>query len=406
LYSQEIDTVKLNSLLKQGEDLNSEAIIIYQGDSLVTETYFGIGDPNRLIETMSCTKSIVGLAIICLLDDGLIDSLQTPIYVYYPEWNIGQKKQVTINHLLTMTSGLNSEPFSGEVNDYIDLAVNSEMVYEPGERFEYNNKSMSLIVGIIKKITGKPMDIYIAERLFKPLDIDTFRWLQDSAGNPQGMSGCRLKPKDFIKIGLLLLNNGNYNGKQIISEKNISKLVEPSEENLRYGRLWWLEYEHCKLVIKEEFILELIRLGIAQKTIDQISKIVELYLTDDYNPKLDVDSFQRFYKYHKEIEFIFRKLAAKLKPNSLVEIFENVAPENRFTKTLYLGEIDGFVASGSFGNYIVVDPSTKIVALRVYGDLSILHKMTRTDSSQKKYKRNEEHFFDFIKLVFDLTTTE
>ena len=66
------------------------------------------------------------------------------------------------------------------------------------------------MAGVIEKITHKRMDIYIGERLFKPLGIEDFTWTLDSVGNPHTMSGCQIKPKDFVKIGLLLLNKGQY----------------------------------------------------------------------------------------------------------------------------------------------------------------------------------------------------
>jgi len=156
LCAQEINHEKLASLLEQAEDLNSEAVIIYQGDSLITENYFGVGNPDTLIETMSCTKSIVGLAVICMLDDGLIDSLQTPVHIYYPEWNVGPKKKITIEHLLTMTSGLQNYPRTDvEIYpspDFVQLALIADLTENPGVKFRYNNKHQERLSGTYRSV--------------------------------------------------------------------------------------------------------------------------------------------------------------------------------------------------------------------------------------------------------------
>lgn len=187
-YGQKVDGAKLQTLLKKAEETHSEAVIIYQDNQLVAEKYFGIGKPDVKIEAMSCTKSIVGLAVACLLTDGLIKSLDTPVADFYPEWKQGQKHLVTIRHLVNMTSGMQNNPnASVEIypsDNFVQLALAAELSKRPGEAFEYNNKSLNLMVGIIMKITGKRMDDYIGERLFKPLEITDYSWTLDNAGNP------------------------------------------------------------------------------------------------------------------------------------------------------------------------------------------------------------------------------
>lgn len=174
-YGQGIDQTRLDSLLKKSEEAHSEAVIIYEDDQLVAEKYFGIGQAGNKIESISCTKSIVGLAVACMLTDKPIQSLDTPIADYYPEWKQGQKKLITIRHLVNMTSGIqNDTNASVEIypsNDFVQLALAAELSKKPGESWEYNNKSLNLTAGVIQKTTGKRMDDYIGEIFFKPLNI-------------------------------------------------------------------------------------------------------------------------------------------------------------------------------------------------------------------------------------------
>ena len=159
LFGQGIANEALDSLYYYVEKTHSEAIIIQQNGKLIGEKYFGIGHPDTLIEAMSCTKSIVGLAAVCLLDDGFLDSLDTPVYHYYPEWKQGKKQLITLRHLLNMTSGMQNVPNTGvEIYpspDFVQLALAAELSDDPGKRFSYNNKSLNLMAGIFRQATGK-----------------------------------------------------------------------------------------------------------------------------------------------------------------------------------------------------------------------------------------------------------
>lgn len=100
----------LSKLLTKAEQTNSDTIIIYKDNKLVTEKYFSIGKEDVQIESMSCTKSIVALTVVCLLTDKLIYSLDIPVSNYFPEFKQGQKQFITLRHLVNMTSGMQNNP--------------------------------------------------------------------------------------------------------------------------------------------------------------------------------------------------------------------------------------------------------------------------------------------------------
>lgn len=158
-YAQSINKIKLNTVLEKAEQTHSESVIIYHNNALVTEKYFGIGQANNKIESMSCTKSIVGLAVACLLSDKLIDSLDIPVAKFYPEWRQGQKQFITLRHLVNMTSGLQNNPnASAEIYpspNFVQLALAAELTHKPGEVWAYNNKSLNLMAGIFQKLPAK-----------------------------------------------------------------------------------------------------------------------------------------------------------------------------------------------------------------------------------------------------------
>lgn len=370
-YGQGINKIRLDTLLRQAAQTHSEAVIIYKDNQLIAEKYFGIGRADNKIEAMSCTKSIVGLSVACMLTDKLIDSLDAPVAQYYPEWRQGQKQYITLRHLVNMTSGMQNNPNATvEIYpspDFVQLALAAELSSKPGELWSYNNKSLNLMAGIIKKITGKRMDEYIGERLFKPLGIIDYTWSLDSAGNPHVMSGCQIRPADFIKLGLLLLNKGTWQGKRIIAEAHIDKVIIPCKQYEGYGMLWWIDYERTTSIIDDAYITQLTEAGLSKEFMDKVKQIKGRYTSPD--------------EYHATIQKVFGE-------NPWAYLSENLGPINMaLSRKEYSGN-RYYRADGYLGNYIVVDPTTKLVAIRMI--------------SGDSFQTETDNFTAFRKLVIDL----
>lgn len=370
VFGQQVSKPKLDSLLKKSELTHSEAILIYHNNKLILEKYFGVGSPSRIIESMSCTKSIVGLAVACILSDKRIDGLDVPVYKYYPEWKQGQKKLITLRHLVNMTSGLQNDPVATKEiypsPDFVKLALAAELTDKPGTVWSYNNKSLNLMAGIIKQVTGKRMDKYIGERLFKPMGIKTFNWTLDKAGNPHVMSGCQVKPSDFIKLGLLVLNNGKFNGKEIISSESIREMLTPCDQYKGYGILWWIDYEKTVSIVDDTCIKSLVEAGVQKEFIEKVEKMKGVYFSDD--------------EYITKIQGIFGK-------NPWEYINNTLGTNLKIRRKEFSGNVT-YRADGYLGNYIIVDPINRIVAVRMI--------------SGESYQNQNDDFNDFRKMILGL----
>jgi CubicO group peptidase (beta-lactamase class C family) len=216
----QIDPAALDNLVARARATHSNALLVWQHGKLIREEYFGTrphGEP-----LMSTTKSIVALAIGKLVDDGKLRSFDQPVSDFYPEWKQGQKRSITIRHLLTHTSGLQNENNAGieiyPAPDAIKLALAAELSDPPGTRFSYNNKATNLLAGIVQRASGQRMDRYIADQIFRPLGIVDARWVElDPAGTPYAMSGLMMTAADLLKIGQLVLGNGSLLSDSYIS---------------------------------------------------------------------------------------------------------------------------------------------------------------------------------------------
>ncbi|SNY99934.1 serine hydrolase domain-containing protein [Flagellimonas pacifica] len=247
VYSQNINGSVLDEIKLQAKETHSDAVIIIKDGKIVYEDYFE--KKEKPIYIASAGKSLVSLAIGKLMDHKLIDSLDQPVYSFFPEWKQGKKQQVTIRMLLNHTSGLQNYPNASielepaptyKVKNVVKLALAAELSSVPGKKFDYNNKAVALLGGIVEKTSGKRFDYFFIDEFYKAMNIANYGWVQDESGNPTAHGAFVIKPSDFIKFGELILNKGMYNNKRLISESWIEESFKQGQEfDPRFGLLWW-----------------------------------------------------------------------------------------------------------------------------------------------------------------------
>jgi len=166
-----------------------------------------------------------------------------------------RKKKITIRDLLTMTAGIewhedlpyddpkNSADVMEASHDWVQYVIDQPMAAEPGSKFVYNSGATELLAQVFKKVTGKSVDDYAAEHLFKPLNIHYY-WKHTPTGLPDTEGGLYLSAGDLAKIGQLYLKEGMWNGQSIVSDAWVKDSVSPhiavGEGDWKYGYLWWL----------------------------------------------------------------------------------------------------------------------------------------------------------------------
>ncbi|MDX2061193.1 MAG: serine hydrolase domain-containing protein [Gemmatimonadales bacterium] len=236
---------------------HSDALYLWRDGAVLIDTTFS-ADPTP-IELMSAFKSVVALGIGRLLEQGKLASLDTPVHTFYPEWNQGRKKAITVRHLLNHTSGLQNVGNAGieiyPAPNAIQLALAAELTADPGTEFSYNNKAVNLLAGIIERASGLRMDLFFQDQFFGPLGIEEYQWYFDRSGSPHAMAGLRLKAADVAKFGLLVLDRGRWKGQQLIGESFLAEMTRPSQPHYPLvGLLWWIEPDTQQVTLRTESI--------------------------------------------------------------------------------------------------------------------------------------------------------
>lgn len=238
-----------------------ESFLIVKNEKLVLEEYFYNYSHDDLHNIFSCTKSIVSLASGIALEKNGIKNTDQSIFDVLPQFRslrTEENKEITLKHILTMTAGFEkSEKYKTEKPErIINNILSLDLETKPGEKFQYNSESPYLLGGIVHSLSGKTISEFTKEKLFIPMGIEYYDWKEEN-GNPHCESHLHMRPRDMAKIGVMLANNGNWNGKQLVPETWITESVKPhvaESDFFDYGFLWWHRSKSNKSWWKESSI--------------------------------------------------------------------------------------------------------------------------------------------------------
>lgn len=229
--------------------------VAHCGQVHIEGTYRGYAAED-LHELQSATKTYSAVLVGMAIDDGLIDGVDQPIVELLPEHAEllqGDKAQITIAHLLTMTSGLAWQDFGAgnsferiaQAEDSVAFVLAEPLETPPGAVFHYNTGSSHLLAAIVQTVVGQPLGDYAQARLFTPMGITQVIWPQLSDGTFQGGWGMEMSPGDFRKLGQLLLDEGQWEGQALVSADFVDAATQHQVENTYgtggYGYQMWVE---------------------------------------------------------------------------------------------------------------------------------------------------------------------
>jgi len=238
---QGMDSAKLADALSyiRQRQLNVHSLLVIRNGYIVLDAYFYPYDRAHTHDVASVTKSITAALIGIAIDGGQIQSVQQPVLSLLPERRVAnreaRKERLTVEHLVTMSSGLDCQYEPGEPtlsqmrqsDDWEQFMLDLPMVAEPGERFLYCSGGMHLLSGLISRTTGKSALEFARERLFAPLGVGQATWPADRLGISHGWGDLHLHPHDMAKIGYLWLNRGMWAGQRVVSAQWVDASTRP-----------------------------------------------------------------------------------------------------------------------------------------------------------------------------------
>lgn len=331
--------------ITSGNYPNIHSVLILRNNKLVYEHYFpgtdvtrGIGfvgfkdhHQDSLHDLRSVTKSVVSAAILMAHAQGKIKSLNQRVFDFFPAYvkqDSGIKRQITIQHLLNMNAGLewdeaisylnplNSEIKMNNAPDAIEFVLSQKILDTPGMKYNYSGGCTQVLAEIVARATGMPVDKFSKQYLFKPLGIEKYTWVKTHSGYPSAASGLRMRSRDMAKFGMLFLNNGNWNGKQIIPADLVAQTLKspvstPFADSLiaphvGYSNQFWIPTEISKG--KPITFARCQGNGGQLITIDKSTGIVAVVTSGNYNMSLRKSAFDIY------IDFIYPALILNSKP--------------------------------------------------------------------------------------------
>lgn len=209
-------------------DINLHTLLVVRNGRVIAESNVGGYSTKTWTITHSLCKSVTGLAILMLIDEGKLKP-EDKIIGLVDEGNLltdFTHRHLTLRHLLTMSSGINFNEIGAVTSDsWVKSYLESGYKFEPGSEFSYNSMNTYLLSHIVKKVSGQSLTEFLRPRLFEPLKINMVHWETCPQGTETGGWGMYLTPEDMAKIGMLYMQKGQWEGKTIVSPYLIESAV-------------------------------------------------------------------------------------------------------------------------------------------------------------------------------------
>lgn len=235
------------SAIAYAEQMNSSSLMVWHQGALVSETYFGANARATPIISRSLAKPIASIAIGRALMEGKIDSLDQPVAEFFPEWQNDDRSNILVRHLLDMRTGLLPQGFPNGPEDILNRAylhpkhdeiiINDyPLVDPPGSRYEYANANSELVAPLIQRATGQAYQDWVSQEILIPIGAPGGEiWLNRPGGTAH--SGCciLLPPEAFLRLGILLLQDGVWNGHQLLDPGFVTEMRTPTPQHPHAG---------------------------------------------------------------------------------------------------------------------------------------------------------------------------
>ncbi|WP_394728639.1 serine hydrolase domain-containing protein [Altererythrobacter sp. GH1-8] len=231
----------------------SNVLIVIHKGKVQLERYWNGTQPGELLNGRAITRSVTPMALGFAIADGKV-GLDDPIGKYIHEWAGDVRGQIKVRHLAQNVSGLEVQaplPYD-QVKDNKDLclvycgdvvraALAYEQTSEPGTKFEVAQENMQLLALVIERATGQPIQQLVSQRIWQPMGGSDATFQFDRPGGTARTMCCmRATARDWTRLGVLIANDGQWMGKQVLPQGWDDVMAMPSARNPNFGLGLWL----------------------------------------------------------------------------------------------------------------------------------------------------------------------
>ncbi len=262
---------------KQAADYSRErrgfSLVVMQHDKVVFEKYEDApGEPHKIY---SGTKAFWVMAALAAVNDGLL-SLDERVCDTITEWkNDPRKRRIRVRQLLDFTDGIEPASFlhGDGIADRNRIAINLPLVAEPGARFMYGPAHLQIFDELLRRklaSRGEGTFDYLEKKVLRPLGLGRIDYKKDAAGNPLLATGFKLTARQWLRMGVLLLHRGSYEGRVVVPAGLFNECLQPSVANPAFGLGMWLNREARSSAAREPDIENLLELKWYQPNWDHV----------------------------------------------------------------------------------------------------------------------------------------
>ncbi len=228
------DSEDLKLLILESEKKDSDVLMVWKDGTLL---YSKNTDSEKKYSIQSVTKSLTALTTLCVLKNSAHKLDDSSLF---KEWEGTGKEQITLRHLLSMTSGIVDPADRWGNRDYYQHAADLPLTTAPGSKFTYASVSTMIVGKWIKESTGEQFSTHINRCFFEAMGITDWKIGRDGERNDVVAGGVRILAQDLLKVGIMLVQNGTYEGKELLSPQEVYSLREdPLLDRTGYGLGFW-----------------------------------------------------------------------------------------------------------------------------------------------------------------------
>lgn len=286
--------------------METTAFLVAKNGRLIFEKYFGKYEASTLTNSFSMAKTIVALLAAKAIEEGYLQSLDQKVSDFFPQYNYIPADKLTVRDLIRMSSGMNWKenyylPFNETTEAYYgdrlpELILSRKIVDTPGHSFNYQSGNTQLLGMVLDKVLPVNLSLYLSEKFWQPMGMEyAASWtIDDSSGIEKTYCCIHATARDFLKFGQLFLQDGKWEGRQLISSSFIHEMRTVGfSSSPQYGSGLWLDDSY-----NPSFYLMRGHLGQYVIVIPSedivICRLGEKYMKDDNPPRLQLEDIYMY----------------------------------------------------------------------------------------------------------------